>query len=384
MPSSNIKFKNFNISKFKNLKNFKNEKWFKKIRLIDSLKLNYKYSYTKEQIKIINKNKNFRLIGMGGSTLGVEAIYQFLNHKIKKNFTFINNLNSKLKNSEKKIKVTNIIISKSGNTLETIVNSNRLINNSKNIFITENKKSYLNNLAHDLKAEIVEHKNYIGGRYSVLSEVGMLPAEIMGLNEQKFKRFNYLINNKIFLNELIKNVSAILKFVKEKKSNSIILNYDNKSENLLKWYQQLVAESLGKKSKGILPVISTMPKDNHSLLQLYLDGTKNNFFTFFSVKDKKSEFINNKLLQKTHNYLKNKSFSKILYAQKSATEKVFLKKKLPFRSFEVKVRNEETLGELFCFFILEIILLGRGLKINPFDQPSVELIKKETKKILLK
>ena len=383
MLTSNIKFKNFNISNFKNLKNFKNEKWFKKIRLLESLKSNYQYSYTKEQIKKINKNKNFRLIGMGGSTLGVEAIYQFLNHKIKKNFIFINNLNLNLKNSEKKIKATNIIVSKSGNTLETIVNSNRLINNNKNIFITENKKSYLNNLAHDLKAEIVEHKNYIGGRYSVLSEVGMLPAEIMGLNEKKFKRFNYLINNKIFLNELIKNVSAILKFVKEKKFNSIILNYDNKSENLLKWYQQLVAESLGKKSKGILPVISTMPKDNHSLLQLYLDGTKNNFFTFFSVVDKESEMINNKILQKTHNYLKNKSFSKILYAQKSATEKVFFKKKLPFRSFEVKIRNEEALGEMFCFFILETILLGRALKVNPFDQPSVELIKKETKKILL-
>ena len=385
MLTSNIKFKNFNISKFKNLKNlknFKNEKWFKKIRLFESLKLNYKYSYTKEQIKKINKNKNFRLIGMGGSTLGAEAIYQFLNHKIKKKFIFINNLNSKLNNYEKKIKATNIIISKSGNTLETIVNSNALVNGSKNIFITENKKNYLRNLANDLKAEIVEHKNYIGGRYSVLSEVGMLPAEIMGLNEKKFKRLNYLINNKNFLNELIKNVSAILKFVKEKKFNSIILNYDNKSENLFKWYQQLVAESLGKKSKGILPVISTMPSDNHSLLQLYLDGPKNNFFTFFSTQDTKSDKINNKFLQKTHNYLRNKSFSKIIYAQKSATEKVFYKKKLPFRSFEVKRRNEEVLGELFCFFILETILLGRALKVNPFDQPSVELIKKETKKIL--
>ena len=382
MLTSNIKFKNFNISKFKNLKNFKNEKWFKKIRLFESLKLNYKYSYTKEQIKKINKNKNFRLIGMGGSTLGAEAIYQFLNHKIKKKFIFINNLNSKLNNYEKKIKATNIIISKSGNTLETIVNSNALVNGSKNIFITENKKNYLRNLANDLKAEIVEHKNYIGGRYSVLSEVGMLPAEIMGLDEKKFKRLNYLINNKNFLNELIKNVSAILKFVKEKKFNSIILNYDSKSENLFKWYQQLVAESLGKKSKGILPIISTMPSDNHSLLQLYLDGPKNNFFTFFSTQDTKSDKINNKFLQKTHNYLRNKSFSKIIYAQKSATEKVFYKKKLPFRSFEVKRRNEEVLGELFCFFILETILLGRALKVNPFDQPSVELIKKETKKIL--
>tara|TARA_B100000700_G_scaffold67056_1_gene74138 strand:+ start:556 stop:1710 length:1155 start_codon:yes stop_codon:yes gene_type:complete len=383
MLTSNIKFQNFKISKFNKTSKFKNEKWFKEIRLLDSLKENYKYSYSKSQIKKINKSKNFRLIGMGGSILGAQAIYQFLNHKIKKNFIFINNLNPKLKNNHKKIKATNIIISKSGNTLETIANSNLLLNSSKNIFITENKKSYLCNLANDLKAEIVEHKNFIGGRYSVLSEVGMLPAEIMGLNEKKFKRLNYLINNKNFLNELIKNVSATLKFVKQKKFNSIILNYDKNSENLFKWYQQLVAESLGKKSKGIFPIISNMPSDNHSLLQLYLDGPKNNFFTFFYSEDTKSDKINNNWLQKTHSYLRDKSFSKIIYAQKSATEKVFYKKKIPFRSFKIKKRNEETLGELFCFFILETILLGRALKINPFDQPAVELIKKETKKILI-
>ena len=116
MLTSNIKFKNFNISNFRNFKNFKNEKWFKKIRLLESLKPNYKYSYTKEQIKKINKNKNFRLIGMGGSTLGVEAIYQFLNHKIKKNFKFFNKLNTSLKTSEIIIKVTRtnfVLLSKS-------------------------------------------------------------------------------------------------------------------------------------------------------------------------------------------------------------------------------------------------------------------------------
>ena len=382
MLTSNIKFKNFKNIKSKKIKNFKKEKWFNEIKLLGSLKKNYKYSYSKNQINKLKKAKNYRLIGMGGSTLGAETIYQFLKHKIKKKFIFINNLNPQIKDEQKKIKATNIIISKSGNTLETIANSNLLIKGSKNIFITEDKKSYLSELANTLKAEIIEHKNYIGGRYSVLSEVGMLPAEIMGLNEKKFKRFNYLINNNNFLNGLIKNVSAILKFVKEKKFNSIILNYDKNSENLFKWYQQLVAESLGKKSRGILPIISTMPKDNHSVLQLYLDGPKNNFFTFFSTLDSNSDKINNKWLNKNQNYLRNKSFSKIINAQKNATEKVFYKKKLPFRSFEIKNRNEEVLGELFCFFILETILLGRALKVNPFDQPSVEIIKKETKKIL--
>ena len=109
MLTSNIKFKNFNIKKIKKIKNFKKEIWLKKIKLLESLKTSYKYSYSKKQIRKISKDKNFRLIGMGGSTLGAETIYQFLNHKVKKKFIFINNLNSKIKDEEKKIKATNII-----------------------------------------------------------------------------------------------------------------------------------------------------------------------------------------------------------------------------------------------------------------------------------
>ena len=323
---------------------------------------------------------------MGGSTLGAKAIYKFLQEKTKKKFVFIDNLKPNLSKYEKSNEAVNLIISKSGNTLETISNTSILINQnqkSKNIFITEKKNSYLLNLAHKIKAEVFEHKNYIGGRYSILSEVGMLPAELMGFDTRKFKRLNLLINNNNFLKKLIINVDATLKFLKQGKFNSIILNYDEKSENLFKWYQQLIAESLGKKSKGLLPVISTMPKDNHSLLQLYLDGPKKNFFTFFNVLEKKSENINKKSILNTHAYLKNKSIFQILNSQKKATESIFKKRKLPFRSFELLRRNEETLGELFCFFILETILLGRALKVNPFDQPSVELVKKETKKILI-
>lgn len=390
MLTSNIKFINF-IQKQKkktiyNFKQLKKENWIKKYKLLLSLTPNYKYSYTKAQIKNLKKQNFFRLIGMGGSILGAKAIYKFLQDKTKKKFVFIDNLKHKLSKYEKSNEAVNIIISKSGNTLETIINTSILINQnqkSKNIFITEKKNSYLLNLAHKIRAEVFEHKNYIGGRYSVLSEVGMLPAELMGFDERKFKRLNLLINNNNFLKKLIINVDATLKFIKQGKSNSIILNYDEKSENLLKWYQQLIAESLGKKSKGLLPMISNMPMDNHSLLQLYLDGPKKNFYTFFNVFEKKSEIINKKNILNTHAYLKNKSIFQILNSQKKATENIFKKRKLPFRSFELLRRNEETLGELFCFFILETILLGRALKVNSFDQPSVELVKKETKKILI-
>jgi len=278
-----------------------------------------------------------------------------------------------------------LIISKSGNTLETITNFNLILKNqksNKNIIITENKDSFLNLLAKKLKAEIFEHKNYIGGRYSVLSEVGMLPVELMGLNERKFKRFNYLIKNKVFKNLLVSNVNFIFKSIIKGNKNSVILNYDEKSENLFKWYQQLTAESLGKKSKGFFPIISSMPKDNHSLLQLYLDGPKNNFFTFFYTKEKKSEKLRNSDLFNQFSILKTKNISEIINSQKKATENIFRRKKIPFRSIEILNRNEESLGELFCFFILETILLGRLLKVNPFDQPSVELIKTETRKIL--
>jgi glucose-6-phosphate isomerase len=385
MLTKNINFKNFQLKKSdKKIKNDLKIFLSKNSALLKSLSSDYKNSYRKEIIKKFQKYFNIRVIGMGGSILGTESIYNFLRHKIKKKFYFINNLQSKINPLNKKKKYINLVVSKSGNTLETILNVNILIkNDDKNIFITENNKSYLSQLAGKLKAEIIHHNNFIGGRYSVLSEVGMLPAELMGLNSKKFKQINNLIKNKNFINSLIQNVSTTLYFIKKKKFNSIILNYDEKSDSLFKWYQQLVAESLGKKGNGILPVISSMPKDNHSLMQLYLDGPKNNFFTFFYVKEKNSPKIINKKILSSHRYLINKNIDKIILSQKLATENVFIKKNIPFRSFEIINRDEKALGELFCFFILETILIGRALKINPYNQPSVELIKKETNKILI-
>ena len=352
-----------------------------KNELFNSMSKNYNDSFNSQRIKKICSKKDIRIIGMGGSILGTQAIYFFLKDKIKKKFYFINNLEPQKKKDDGKKKI-NIIISKSGNTLETISNANiYLKKKDSNIFITENKKSYLYELASKLKAEIIYHNNFIGGRYSVLSEVGMLPAELMGLNPNKFRQFNNLIQNKKYLNLLIQNTNSILHFSKVKKFNSIILNYDQKSNYLFQWYQQLVAESLGKKGKGILPIISNMPKDNHSVMQLYLDGFKNNFFTFFYCNQKKSDKLDKNKLLSSYRYLGSAKINEIMLKQKNATENVFRLRNIPFRSFTLKKRDEKTLGEIFCYFILETILLGRALKINPFDQPSVELIKKETKKL---
>ena len=381
MFTKNFLFKDF-IKKKKNkalinhlkvIINNKNE-------IIKSLGNNYKYSYSKNLIKNLKKYKDIRIFGMGGSSLGANAIYDFLKNKVNKNFYFLSNLNRKTFSNKKYL---NLIISKSGSTLETIVNSNIFIKKKdKNILITENKKNILRELSQKLKAEIIDHNNYIGGRYSVLSEVGMLPAELMGLQANKFKQFNVLVKNKSFLRTMVSNVSNILSLINKKKFNSVILNYDETADNFLKWYQQLVAESTGKKGNGIFPIISTMPKDNHSLMQLYLDGKDSNFYTFFQTKENFSPKINKATILPSQRFLKGKSLDNIVSSQILATKKIFLKKKIPFRSFYLKTRSEETLGELFTFFIIETILLAKALKINPYDQPAVELIKLETKKIL--
>ncbi len=388
MVFSNIEFKNFSQKK----NNLKIKKILTKLfgdyfkgnnQILLSLSKKYKYKSRFQKFKKYKKFKEFKLFGIGGSILGAEAIYFFLKEKIKKKFIFTSDINFH-RNINLKSKQMNIIISKSGNTLETLANFNSEKIKKNCLFITENKESYIRSLALKLKSEIVDHNNFIGGRYSVLSETGMIPAFFMGLKPNKFKSLDSLIASKKFINYLTHNVSSILSFHQNQKNNSIILNYDKNSSNLFYWYQQLVAESLGKSSKGILPIISSVPKDNHSLMQLYLDGFKKNFFTFFYVKNDTAKKIDNQTLLKSHKYLKNKKMTDILYAQFIATQQVFQKKKIPFRSFVIKKRDEKTLGELFAFFILETILLGKALQINPYNQPSVELIKKNTIKILKK
>ena len=196
--TQNIKFNSYKFKKIKKtLKNI-NNKWFNEFDIIKTFKDDYKYSYNKKIIKKLGRYNTFRIIGMGGSILGTEAIHQFLNHRIKKKFIFFNNLQNRNNFQLNNKKIFNIIISKSGNTLETITNTNLFIKkNEQNIFVTEKKSSYLFNLANKLKSEVIEHNNFIGGRFSVLSEVGMLPAQLMGLSPKKFRQFDNLVKNGI-------------------------------------------------------------------------------------------------------------------------------------------------------------------------------------------
>ena len=385
MFSKKIKITCFDLKK-KNNKNIKKlllqilQKKDPSYKVIDTFSNKYQYSYNKKKINRLKKYKAISIFGLGGSSLCIKAIYDFLRFKIRKKVYFYDNLDVEVPKIIKN-KNLDIIISKSGSTLETIVNQN-IFSKSKKLFITENKKSYLRDLALKLKSEIIEHRNFVGGRYSALSEVGMLPAELLGLRSEKFKKFDNLIKSKNFVNTLINNVDLMYKFHSSGKTNSVILNFDKSLISLIEWYQQLLSESLGKKGKGFFPIISNLPKDNHSLMQLYLDGNKKNFFTFFDSINRKSPKANDKNLLPDFYFLKNKSIKSVMIAQKDAVKKVFKKQGLKFRNFEILKKDEESLGIIFTYCMLETILLGKFMKLNPFNQPAVESIKIETKKIL--
>ena len=359
----------------------------KTIHILDEkLKFNFK-------TRNLKKFKNFKtivLIGMGGSILGSEAIYDFFKKKIKKKFYFFDDLNEnkiiEFKKKENISKTLFIIISKSGNTIETLSNIfslNIMKKNSKNIIlISEKKNNLLFTMSKKLNLFYVEHKTNIGGRYSVLSEVGIIPAYFMGINITKIrsKILDCLKNsNKLFLKDSTIKLATLMR--SKKFNNLVFLNYFPELEKFLYWCQQLIAESLGKKNQGFLPLISNAPKDHHSLLQLYLDGPKDKFFNIFSLeKNSKS-----KLKVKTTGIIKildKKKISTIKNAQKKALIKAFIRKKIPFREFKIKKENEEVLGQLFSLFIVETIIVGKLLKINPFDQPAVEEVKNNTKKML--
>ena len=403
MISNNLTFKNIIQIKSHKVDFKKLSKKFDKIYLdlkseikrtnktLNVLSKNFRFSFKIADLQKYKKYKSIAIIGMGGSILGAEAIYDFFQSKIKKNIYFFDNIDenkiTKFKKKENLSKVLYIVISKSGDTVETLSNLfslNIIKKNAKNIIIiTEKRSNTLFSLAKKFNLFFVEHKNYIGGRFSVLSEVGILPAYLMGVNISKLRsKITSCLEkkNKSFIkNSTIK----IANFLNSKNYNNLIfLNYFPEMQKFLYWGQQLIAESLGKKNKGFLPFVSSAPKDHHSLLQLYLDGPKDKLFNICSFEKELKEKVQTKKSFGYNGFLRNKKLSKIKNTQKLALIKSFLKKNIPFRELKIKRADEEALGELFSYFIIETIIVGKLLEINPFDQPAVEQVKVYTKKFL--
>jgi glucose-6-phosphate isomerase len=367
---------------FKNLLNNKENFFF------NTLSEDYQKRLFLKKIVLKKKlHKNILIIGMGGSVLGSKMLSSFF--VLDKNYFFLDSLNnSTVNNFIKKdlSKFSIFVISKSGQTLETLTNCNIILNNfkkrkkeiSKNFIIISERDSILFNFARKNNILFFEHNINLSGRYSVLSEAGLL---MFNLDYMKIiQGINSVLKNDLKKN-LINNAATLLTFMtKSKIDTHVSLIYSNNLLNYGYWHQQLLAESIGKNGKDFTPIISECPKDHHSIMQLYLDGKRNKFFTFFKT-------INNKIDQPIKDYFdlkfKKSSLNNIVDAQFNATIKVFKKNLMPFRVIFIDQKKPiQSFISLLVYSMLETAILCKALDLNPFNQPAVEVIKKETYSLL--
>jgi glucose-6-phosphate isomerase len=393
-----MKINSFNFFK-NNSKIYKNNlrKCSEIFKNLFSIKENFFFNTLSEQYqknlflkKIILKkklHKNILIVGMGGSVLGTKMLSSFFG--LDKNYYFLDSLNNSAVNDlirKDLSKFSIFIISKSGQTLETLTNCNIILNNfnkrkkeiSKNFIIISERNSVLFNFAKKNNILFFEHNINLSGRYSVLSEAGLL---MFNLDYKKIIQGINSVLKKDLKKNLINNAATLLTLItKSKIDTHVSLIYTHNLLNYGYWHQQLLAESIGKNGKDFTPIISECPKDHHSIMQLYLDGKRNKFFTFFKT-------INNKIDQPIKDYfdqkLKKNSLNNIVDAQFNATIKVFKKNLIPFRVILIDQKKPiQSFISLLVYSMLETTILCKALDLNPFNQPAVEAIKKETYSLL--
>jgi len=365
----------------------------KKVAPIDIIFGKNDLKYFSDLAKKISKYKKIIVLGVGGSSLGGKTLAAL---KDQNKVEFLESIDpTTIKNCLDKVDFKNtffLVVSKSGETIETICQTLVILDKIKKLkiknfakqflFITESDQNSIAKIAKEIGAEIANHPNNIGGRYSCFSIVGLLPALLCGINVTKVRNGAKKIVSDFLNNDEILNSCATQLYLYERGfTNSVIMPYIDNLKNFTDWYRQLWAESLGKFGFGSTPINSMGTVDQHSQLQLYLEGPKDKFFTFLTQENHPNDFLV-KDLKSCPTLFGGKKLSDIVKVEQMTTIEVLNKKKLPIRIFEIKKLDEEILGGLMMQMFLETILIAYIKKFNPFDQPAVELRKDLAKKIL--
>lgn len=335
------------------------------------------------------QSDNFVVIGTGGSSLGGQTICAAARCK---KVRFVENIDAATLAdlfSQDLSRTGFLCISKSGETLETIYTTLLLTSKIKNlqdrvVVITENKDSTLKQIATENDFLCFDHPAAIGGRYSVFSLVGMIPAMICGFEPKRIRSgANRILED--FANALYKvqeGAEFILNSVASKRSTHVSFIYSDKMQYFGKWLTQLYAESSGKNEKGITPITARGSVDQHSQLQLYMDGPQDKCYTFFFENQESNIALSDIKLPESFSYLHNVKASTVLKAQCKATFTALKENGNFMRLIEFPAMNPESLGALFMHFMLEVAAVCHMLEVNAFDQPAVEKGKSITKELL--
>ncbi|MFQ5492976.1 MAG: hypothetical protein ACE5DX_02330 [Candidatus Dojkabacteria bacterium] len=361
------------------------------------------------------------VIGIGGSNLGAQAIYNaiygkeynFLEHQ-QTELLFLDTVSpTRLKNildllrdeiKDPRELLVNVV-SKSGSTNETIANFKIVLQQLQELFpniqdrfvFTTDKGTDLWNTAQKEGAHILEHPQHVGGRYSVLSVVGLFPLYLAGVDTKALlEGASSMVENSIdedFSNSLSR-LSAGIIYIHAKRgiriNNSFFFNPE--LESVGKWYRQLMGESIGKQydvdgtevNSGITPIVSIGSTDLHSMAQLYYGGPHDKLTNIVFARHPEGEFP----IPDSDTYsglvesLKGKSAGELMDAIIGGVKKAYENNGLPYVEVELPGINERSIGSYMQMKMVEMMYLAKLMNLNAFDQPSVEDYKLETKKLL--
>ena len=357
--------------------------------IFNSFTFSYQNSTKLIRDKIIKKKYQL-VVGMGGSSAGAKAI----NMRIEGNVFFLDNYDpTYLQNFFKDYNIkdfTIYVISKSGSTFETLAMCNLIFQHLLTIstieeiikhviIITEESKSLLSDFAKKNNLQVIHHNKKIGGRFSVFSETAMI---LFDFDSDTISNSAQSIVLKLTGKNLeddtnpVVNAAVILTLQERYGINyNINLLYDYTLKNYSYWFHQLFAESLGKNEKALTPMTSICPKDHHSLMQLFIDGSKNKLFNIYQPLLMEDSLKFSPLgLGRVETVTPNK----LLESQYLSVIKTFKNLKIPHRLVTSTGDKISNIFELFSYNILETVVLGYAQNLNPYDQPAVEQIKINT------
>ncbi len=354
----------------------------------------------KEKAKEVNSIYKYCVVlGIGGSALGTSAVFHALGNIFRNNFFVVDNIDpdtfADILNNIELSETFFIIISKSGSTAETIsqflIIRNMLIKNFGEIgyknrcaIITDPKKGVLREVANNEGLLSFNIPSNVGGRYSVLSPVGLFPLAIAGIDIDLLLEGALYMTHNLEEKNIFKNRAYLIGainylFMKKGKNISVLMPYSSKLYRFADWFRQLWAESLGKEGKGSTPVQALGTTDQHSQSQLYMEGPKDKLITFIKI----SQFLNEmeippQSINESYNYLMGSTLNELINSELDATRVALAKNSVPNLTIQIDKLTPFTLGELIILFEVATVFTGYLLNINPFNQPGVELSKKFT------
>lgn len=294
-----------------------------------------------------------------------------------------------------------LCISKSGKTVETLAQMlvflqkvEQEVGRSKAgrqfFIISDPVDNPIRRLGESIAATLLDHEPNIGGRFAAFTNVALLPALVSGLDASAFRAgaeaviTAHLSSKGEDYTEAAKGAALSLNLLEQGYNISVMMPYSDRLSHFASWYRQMWAESLGKNGHGTTPVKAMGTIDQHSQLQLYLDGPRNKMITFIALdtKGKGERIAKESVVDSALSYLSGKTLGDIISAEQQATEDTLAKSGCPVRSFALNKLDEEVMGALLMHFMLETILAAELLGINAYDQPAVEAGKILTRKLL--